>query len=115
MSNDAPVNGSFDRNAPPAVVRIERAGKIYAQRIGSADSGKGQVGGLLDIIDAASGAVEATIIVYANRRDPGIEGDVQDIFFASMAFDALGQLVITDEVGRRFAVDVTARTVEALR
>jgi hypothetical protein len=114
MSDDAPVTGSFDRNPPPAVPALVRNGKRYAQRLGSLDDKAGQAGGLLDIIDDKTGAVEATIKVYDNRRDPKIEGDVQDIFFAAMAFDDAGKLIITDETGRRFAVDVTARTVVAV-
>ena len=110
MSDDAPVTGSFDRNPPPVVPAIVRDGKRYAQRLGSHSAGAGQAGGLLDIIDDKSGTIEATIKVYDNKRDPGIEGDVQDIFFASMAFDGDGRLIVTDEVGRRFAVDVKART-----
>lgn len=115
MSDDAPVNGSFDRNAPPTVPAVERGGKRYAQRNASHQCEKGQAGGLLDVIDVASGAVEATIKVYDNKRDPKIEGDVQDIFFASMAFDDAGRLIITDEVGRRFAVDVATRVVTLLK
>lgn len=111
---DRPITGSFteqfDRNPPPSVPALVRGGKRYAQRLGSIDAITGQAGGLLDIIDAGTGAVEATITVYDNKRDPGIEGDVQDIFFAAMAFDAAGRLIITDERQRRFAVDVAART-----
>lgn len=105
MSDDAPVTGSFDRNPPPDVPAVVRGGKRYAQRLGGLDDAAGQAGGLLDVIDEKTGTTLATIKVYDNRRDPAIEGDVQDIFFASMAFDTTGRLVITDEVGRRFAVD----------
>ena len=114
MSDDVPVTGSFDRNPPRRVVPVERGGKRNVQRLGSHDGGAGQAGGLLDVIDMASGAVEATIKVYDNKRDPAIEGDVQDIFFAGMTFDAAGRLIVTDEVGRRFAVNVTALTVVPL-
>lgn len=115
MPDDVPVNGAFDRNPPPVVPPVERDGRRYAQRLGSHDAKAGQAGGLLDVIDMASGAVEATIKVYDNKRDPNIEGDAQDIFFASMAFDGAGRLMITDEVGRRFAVDVKARTVTEVK
>ena len=105
-----PIAGSFDRNPPPQVPALVRGGKVYAQRLGSQDAAASQAGGLLDIIDVTTGAIEATIKVYDNKRDPGIEGDVQDIFFAAMAFDPAGRLIITDETQRRFAVDVAART-----
>lgn len=106
MSDDVPVNGSFDRNPPPVVPPVLRSGKRYAQRLGGHDNRAGQSGGLLDVIDDVTGTVEATIKVYDNQRSGAIEGDVQDIFFAAMAFDDAGRLIVTDEVGRRFAVDV---------
>ena len=109
MPDDVPVNGSFDRNPPPAVPAIVRDGKRYTQRLGGHSNGIGQAGGVIDIINEQTGVIEATIKVYDNRRDPGIEGDVQDIYFTSMAFDAAGLLIVTDEVGRRFAVDVKTR------
>lgn len=111
---EEPVAGSFDRNPPPAVPSVARGGKRYAQRLGSHDGATGQSGGLIDVIDEKTGAVEAVIKVYDNPRDPAVEGDAQDIFFQAMAFDASGRLIVTDEVGRRFAVDVATRVVMAL-
>lgn len=108
-SDDLLMTGSFDRSPPPEVAPVVRDGKRYVQRIGSHDASIGQSGGLLDIIDDATGKPIATIKVYDNTRSPDLEGDVQDIFFVSMAFDATGRLIITDEVGRRFAVDVDKR------
>ena len=63
MSDDVPVTGSFDRNPPRPVAPVERGGKRYGQRLGSHDGGAGQAGGLLDVIDMATGKVEATIKV----------------------------------------------------
>ena len=111
---DEPVAGSFDRSPPPAVPPVARGGKRYVQRLGSHNTSAGQSGGLLDVIDEKTGAVEATIKVYDNRRDPAVEGDVQDIFFEAMTFDAAGRLIVTDEVGRRFAVDTGTLTVAPL-
>ncbi|CAD6877424.1 hypothetical protein [Methylomonas albis] len=82
-----------------------RDGKRYVQRLGSFDDSIGQSGGLLDVFDDTTGKLITTIKVYENSRNPDIEGDVQDIFFESMEFDGTGNLVITDEVGRRFLVD----------
>ena len=109
MSEPPLLMESFDRSPPPKVDPVVRDGMRYVQHIGTHDDSVGQSGGLLDVIDDATGKLVATIKVYDNRRRPDVEGDVQDIFFASMAFDATGKLLITDEVGRRFAVDVTTR------
>jgi hypothetical protein len=105
---------SFDRPPPPKVPPVTRNGVRYQQHVGTHDDAVGQSGGLLDIIDDATGKLITTIKVYDNQRRPEIEGDVQDIFFTSMAFDSSGKLIITNEVGHRFAVDTATRTVTAL-
>jgi hypothetical protein len=109
MSDSDLLMGSFDRSPPPEVPPVVRDGLRYVQHIGTHDDSIGQSGGLLDIMDDATGKLLATLKVYDNTRSPDVEGDVQDIFFESMAFDAAGKLIITDEVGRRFAVDVVKR------
>lgn len=114
MSDDDLLVGSFDRSPPPKVDPVVRDGKRYAQHIGTHNEQLGQSGGLLEIIDEASGKQVGMIKVYDNQRRPDLEGDVQDIFFASMAFDSAGKLIITDEVGRRFAVDVVKRESQPL-
>ncbi|MGR8929548.1 MAG: hypothetical protein ACU836_02825 [Gammaproteobacteria bacterium] len=114
MSDSIILTGSFDRPPPPQVAPVIRDGKRYAQHIGTYEDSLGQSGGLLDIFDDATGKMIATIKVYDNKRSPDLEGDVQDIFFASMAFDTSGKLIITDEVARRFAVDVVTLEVVQL-
>lgn len=114
MSDSELLTGSFDRSPPPKVEPVVRDGKRYAQHIGTHDDRIGQSGGLLEIVDVATGKQLALIKVYDNQRKPDLEGDVQDIFFASMAFDSSGKLIITDEVGRRFAIDVVKRESKPL-
>lgn len=109
----APFPPSADRPPPPKVEPVVKDGVRYQRKIGG--SSDAQVGGLLAAYDAKSGAELWTLVVYDNKRQPGLEGDVQDIFFASMKFDKDGKLIIVDETGRRFAVDVKARTSAALR
>ena len=48
--------------------------------------------------------------VYDNKRRDDLEGDVQDVFFRSMDVQPDGRLLIVSEDGRRFLVDVNART-----
>lgn len=114
MSDSDLLMGSFDRSPPPDVPPVVRDGKRYVQHIGTYDESIGQSGGLLDIIDDSTGRTIATVKVYDNARIPDLEGDVQDIFFESMEFDDSGKLIITDEVGRRFAVDVVTHISEPL-
>jgi hypothetical protein len=105
---------SADRGAPATVSPVEREGVRYEQNLGATVAEFGQVGGILTARDAASRAVLWSLKVYPNERRSGLEGDVQDVFFRSMAFDQQGKLVIENERGRRFAVDVKARTVAPL-
>lgn len=114
MSDSELSTGSFDRSPPPKVEPVVRDGKRYAQHIGTHDDRIGQSGGLLEIVDVSTGKQLAMIKVYDNQRQPDLEGDAQDIFFASMAFDSSGKLIITDEVGRRFAIDVVKRESKPL-
>lgn len=111
MSDELQLSGSFDRPPPPKVPPVRRNGLRYEQHMGTHDNAVGQSGGLLDIIDDATGKLIVTIKVYDNQRRPDIEGDVQDIFFTSMAFDSSGKLIITNEAGHRFAVDPATRAV----
>ena len=110
MSDTELLVESFDRSPPSEVAPVLLNGKRYQQHIGTHDDKIGQSGGLLDIFEDATGKLITTIKVYDNVRNPEFEGDVQDIFFESMIFDAHGLLIITDEVGRRFAVDVDKLT-----
>jgi hypothetical protein len=102
-----------DRNPPPRIAPLVRDGVRYERRIG-VDGIDPQVGGLLTAYDAPSGRALWTLAVYENRRDPIIEGDAQDVFFREMRFEADGSLLIVNERGERFRVDVRARTSEPL-
>ena len=114
MSDQAPKLPSADRNAPKRVPPVTRKGVRYEQNLGASEAEFGQVGGILTAHDAKTGAVLWSIKVYDNKRKPGLEGDVQDVFFRSMAFDSKGRLVIANERDQRFAVDVDARKVTPL-
>jgi hypothetical protein len=107
MSDDLlPVRA--DRNPPPPIAPLVREGIRYERRIGGdADP---QVGGLLSASEDATGRALWTLAVYDNRRDPALEGDAQDVFFREMRFEPDGSLLIVNERGERFSVDVRART-----
>lgn len=76
---------------------------------GHPDGEHGQVGGLLAAYDA-DGHVLWSMKVFDNRRRDDLEGDVQDVFFRSMDVQPDGRLLIVNEVGQRFLVDVKTRT-----
>jgi hypothetical protein len=107
MSDDLP-DLHADRNPPPHIAPLVRGGIRYERRIGGdADP---QVGGLLTAYDDATGRTLWTLAVYDNPRDPTLEGDAQDVFFREMRFEPDGSLLVVNERGERFRVDVRART-----
>lgn len=114
MSDQSLPLPSADRGAPPAVAPVVSQGVRYEQNLRATEAEFGQVGGVLSARDARSGTLLWSMKVYSNVRQAGLEGDVQDVFFRSMAFDEQGRLVIENERGARFAVDVAQRTVTAL-
>jgi hypothetical protein len=101
------------RLPPPIVAPVVIDGITYRQVMGSSDPAVGQFGGWLGAF-AADGAPLWTMKVYDNRRDPDLEGDVQDVYFQSMQREADGHLRIENEAGDQFQVDVHSRTSVAL-
>lgn len=115
MSEKVSPLPSADRNAPEPVPPVTRNGIRFEQNLDATEAEFGQVGGVLIARDAKTGAVLWSLKVYENKRRPGLEGDAQDVFFRSMDFDSQGRLVIENERGQRFAVDVESHKVTPLR
>jgi hypothetical protein len=98
---------------PPATVApVTIDGIRYQQMSGSTDPDIGQLGGILGAFDAG-GRRLWWMKVYDNPRRPDVEGDVQDVFFQSMTVQDDGRLLIVNEDGKRFLVDVRQRTSTA--
>jgi hypothetical protein len=103
----------LSRIPAPPVQPIEIAGVRYEQVRNGLTAGLDQMGGYLAAVDPATGHQLWTLKVYDNRRDPALEGDVQDVFFRSMTLQADGKLLIENERRVRFVVDTAARTATA--
>ena len=74
-----------------------------------------QNGGVIVALDVASGKEQWTLKVYTIEYIPKLETDVQDIFITALAASAdATKLLVTDERGRRFEVDIAARSVKPL-
>ncbi len=82
------------------------AGVRYAQVAGDPET-DGQVGGLLAAYDASNRELWR-LKVYPNARRPGLEGDVQDVWFRSLRVEG-GRLLVENERGERFEIDPAAR------
>jgi len=96
------------RIPPPRVPAVFIAGVRYAQVPGDVET-DGQVGGMLAAYDASQRELWR-LKVYENPRRPGLEGDVQDVWFRWLRVEG-GKLVIENERGARFAVDPVTRRV----
>jgi hypothetical protein len=99
------------RAPPPRVPPVFIAGVRYAQVAGDPET-DGQVGGLLAAYDASNRELWR-LKVYPNARRPGLEGDVQDVWFRSLRAEG-GRLLVENERGERFEIDPAARRVHGL-
>ncbi len=102
---------SGSRIPAPIVEPIVSDGVRYEQVKNGLLAGFDQMGGYLSAFDENSGEQLWTLKVYDNKRDPEREGDVQDVFFKSMALQEDGTLLIENERGARFIVDPAQQSV----
>jgi hypothetical protein len=96
------------RAPPQRVPTVLVDGVRYAPVAGDIDR-DGQIGGILGAFDASNRELWR-LRVYENVRIPGLEGDVQDVYFRSMRAEGR-RLLIDNELGERFEVDTVARRV----
>ncbi len=74
-----------------------------------------QNGGYVAAIDTATGKVLWLARIYAATGVHGIEDDKRDTFITELRADAQGRrLIVTDERGRRFHLDLKTRRVARL-
>ncbi len=79
------------------------------------ERGLGQNGGFIRAVDEESGAEEWILRIYGIDYDHQMEEDVQDIFIRSIdPVDEDSALLVADERGRRFRVEVESREVTVL-
>jgi hypothetical protein len=75
-------------------------------------AGFDQRGGWLAGVDVASDKHLWVLQVYDNRRDPALEGDVQDVFLRTRIGRNDRTRLIENERRGRFVVDPALRTVK---
>jgi hypothetical protein len=114
MSDDSMGLPKAKRVGPPKVAPVTIGNlRIEAIHWGK-DRDLGQNGGYIAAFDRAGGKELWTLRVYEITYDPHLESDVQDVFIKSMSKALFGnKLKIADERGRRYIVDVAARSVTA--
>ena len=101
--------------APPLPAAVVAAGVAYAAVVDGTARGLDQPTGYIAATDAASERQLWTLKVFATRTDPAMEADKQDLHIARLAFtDGRRALLVTDERGGRYRVDLATRTVKRL-
>lgn len=104
------MSKSKSRIPAAQVAPLEIDGIRYEQVRNGLVAGLDQMGGYLAARDVSNNTELWKIKVYDNIRDPAKEGDVQDVFFESMQLQSDGTLLIENERGKHFVVDLEART-----
>lgn len=95
------------RVGPPDVEPVTLNGVRYEALHWGREHGLEQNGGYVVAMDAVSGHELWTARVYQIEYVPKLETDVQDIFIKSLAPTEGGkQLLVTDERGRKFLLDL---------
>jgi len=103
---DQPPIVSSSRGRPPAVSPVVHDGVRYEQVKNLTAEGL-PPGGYVMATQVSSGKRLWISRVYESKVDPNIEADVQWTFFKAMSLDAAqGVLVIEDEKGRTYRVDL---------
>ena len=112
MSSALPASS---RLPPPEVKPVEWDGVRYQQDLDGAPRSRDQGFGYLLAVDVASGRELWELKVYSVPVQPGLEADVQEVYFARMArVPGCDELEIDNEDGDRFLVDVRTRRVRKL-
>lgn len=102
------------RRPPPQVAPVEHQGVRYEQETQGKRHGLDRDTGYLVAVDPASGERLWTLKVYETGSIEHLERDVQWIFFKQMSLvEGRDALLIENEVGQRFIVDLQQRTVSA--
>jgi hypothetical protein len=99
------------RVGPPAVAAVVVGGVRYEALPWGKKRGLGQNGGYLATYDVKTGAELGLIKVYEIKYDSKLEADVQDDFIARLEL-VDGKLLVTDERGRKYAVDLQNQSVQ---
>ena len=107
-----PKSGS--RIPAPTVKPITVNGIRYEQVKNGLLAGLDQMGGYLAAYDETNDKQLWNLKIYDNQRDPDREGDVQDIFFKSMQLEGEETLLIENERGFKFVVNLRTKAVEAV-
>jgi hypothetical protein len=96
---------------PPPVVQN---GVRYQVEFGGKSHGFPHIGGVVAAVDDATERVLWTVVVYRVTFNPNKEEDTQEVFITDLALNGDGtRLIVTNEEGKRFAINPATQAVEA--
>lgn len=107
--------GEKERAEVPEALPVVLGGLRFEAPLWTRSRGLPQNGGYIVAIDVATGAERWIVKVYDALPGDGKEADKQDVFIAELrpAADAHA-LLVTDERGRRFRLDLRTHSVTSL-
>lgn len=108
-----PSKTSAKRVGPPRVNSVTIGDIRYKAIHWGRERGFGQNGGYIAAIDVKTNKELWTLKVYDVDYEGGKEEDAQDVFITSMKAED-GKLIIRNEDGYRYSVDVQTRKVTRL-
>lgn len=121
MSQDSPESTppiphiAVKRRAPPKVPAVTMDGIRYEQAVLARSEAAGQRTGYLAAYKGTTDERLWRVRVYELKTDPHLEGDVQDVYFTKMEASPDGHEILVDnETGGRYAVDVRTQAVRKL-
>jgi hypothetical protein len=107
------VEPTFAKRRAPKVVETDHADRIYRANDLTAD-GTDQAAGIVEVFDRHGDKRLWSVRVYCIEKNPGLEQDVQDVFVARL--EVRGKtLIVTDELGDIFEVNLPTRKVSMKR
>lgn len=108
------IQPAGSRVGQPSMPEIIFEGKRYMQIENGERLGL-QRTGLMGIFDASSNKRLAVVKIYDEQRQPGVEADIQDVFFTRFELVAdKRELLIENERRKRFAFEIDTRRVRPL-
>ena len=99
------------RVGPPVVEPVTLGTLRFEAVPWGRERGLQQNGGYIEAFDAATGAAQWLLRIYAINYRDDLEEDVQDLFIEELKAGPRGKLTVIDEQGRRFLVDPATRSV----
>lgn len=112
------ASGALAKRAAPEEVPAVTADTIVysVPHFTTDEKGRSVQGGVVAARDLKSGRLLWSLRVYQTTRDDRLEGDVQDVFIKTLAHDKVHELlVLADETGRVFVIDLKSRKPVRIR